>query len=187
MNEQAIDALVESLERMAVKMGANSYEAGLRQAISLGSWLMEFMDGIKTKEQLRSALRSIDMASEETQRIVQFAATRFPAMLKMSADHLAGQFISELPRVPTGRSYKASESKRQEILDNILKLYGKQRVPLLVAKRRTAQKFEISLRTVDRYWAKRGQQDQTVSLSEVRSWIDRQFSGSAPRASEDSE
>ena len=186
MDEQLIEQFAEALERLAVQFGAENYEAGLERAVRTVSRALELLESIRTKDELRKKLRTVDLESCETQKIVMYSAFQLPAMVKMSVETLAERFTSGLPRVPTGRNHKASRAERTAIIQYALKLYGQQKISLSTAKRRAAQKFGVSVRTVERYFAKREMEEPSIaSVSDVRDWISRQFLDSSPQRKED--
>lgn len=175
MDEKRLEEYVTAVEQTAMKCGARSYDEGLDQAIALLSRLQDFMESIRTKDALRSALASAEAPTKVEERMILFFIRHSPQFVRIVSGLAVSKFLAALPAFAPGRPEKIRAEDGEELLDLISALQRKS-VPLGAAKRRAAQRFGCSLRTVERLWkGRKDPREETATPEEIADWVSREM------------
>lgn len=83
------------------------------------------------------------------------------------------KLAEELPPLPTGRKRALTIGQRMKVCDHVAYLH-RAGTPLQISKSQTARKFSVSLRSVERAWAKRAQmcsERPEVAVENLIAWV----------------
>jgi hypothetical protein len=155
------EKMVVAFDKLVRVAGASSFEEGMRQAEALtgllSNWILfanGFIRKIQTIEELRQTLDSQMSLPERDQILLLAALQSLPQILRLGITAIAEKAVSTLPPPRGGRKRILTAPKAQEMLDFISKL-NRVGTQMKVAKKRAAERFGCSLRTVQRLWANR--------------------------------
>ena len=137
-------------------------EAGLSDPYKHGErvfqWLgrnREMIEAIRSREALTAFIKS---APEEVVQYLPIAAALIqmaPGIVTSEVIRMVHQSAKDNPvSVPSGRPVVLADSAKDEICDSVSGLHRKG-VPLTVAKARSAERFGVSMRSVERVWRQR--------------------------------
>jgi len=142
-------------DQVAVKLGGESFEAGLQQVTPWVEKFYELLNKLRDHEQLISQLDQFEL-SPERMRLLFALVELGPEFLRYLASELEQIAAKTLPAPPERRPTVPAEIQ-YKMVKYVDWLYIGQGVPLGIAKMRTAEKFGWKLRTVNRYWKDRRQ------------------------------
>ncbi|MFZ1085718.1 MAG: hypothetical protein WAN35_12200 [Terracidiphilus sp.] len=153
--------MVEAFDQAVRVVGAPGFEMGMEQARFLcglathwAIFVNDFIQTIRTVEDLRVALDSRMSLSEKEQAYLLFALQNLPQMLRLGISAIAKKAASTLPPPTGGRKPALTAAQAQDALDYVSQL-NRKGTPMAAAKQRASQKFGCSLRTIARLWANR--------------------------------
>ena len=154
MNEKLREELVSGIEKAFLKVGAQSYESGTLQAKKLLALALDGIQNIQSKDGLRTILDSFPPMTRRNELMLRIIVNRMPHLLRFGLTTLSKIAKSNLPSFPAGRPSLYTGAKAQEVIDCVKELYGKG-ISFSAAKERASWKFQLSVRTVERLWARR--------------------------------
>jgi hypothetical protein len=154
MDEKIREKMVLALENAVRVAGAKDYEDGMRQATNLIEFARNGAQSIQTIEGLRTVLDSCPPMSRREEKIVLVLMNQLPQVLRIGFMVAAAKAKATLPPPTGGRPRATTASKTQEVLDFVSELFRKGS-RLRVAQTRAANKYGLSLRTIERLWSNR--------------------------------
>jgi hypothetical protein len=167
LDEKTREKIVASFEEALRKVGAQSYEEGIETTEKLLRFVSGGLDAIRTPDTLRETLDSLPPLSRRDRIILLFLMAHLPHLLRWGFKKMAEDAVRTLPAMNGGRPSAMTADQVQEALDYVSKLV-RQGVSLEIAKKRAGQKFACSLRTIERYWATRGEPtEDTPTIDEA--------------------
>ena len=156
VKKEVCERLVSEVEQSFEKMGLNFYEVMKRAPEVVERWkkyyalAQELWKNATNREQLTSALLcGPDPDPREFETWLAFLRA-FPHFLRGSLQGIA----KTLPPPPGGRPRGLTPQECADICEQIGQLFGKG-VELTDAKKRMAQRYGVSLRTIQRAWQHR--------------------------------
>ena len=156
MKEQTCDELITETERSFQKMGLDFYETMKRAPAVVEKWrryygqFQQVWNHAGSREELHAfLLKGPDPSPEEMETVLTLIRT-VPYLLRTSLQDAR----KSLPPSPGGRPRGLRPGQRKEICLQIGQLYG-QGVELRDAQKRVAQRYNVSLRTIQRGWQER--------------------------------
>jgi hypothetical protein len=160
VNEKLRDKIVDAVEKSFRIAGAKDYESGIEQARKLIAFAYEGIDSMKTQDDLRAGLDSCSPLSRREELIGLLIAQNLPGILRLGLKLAAKKAATDLPILNSGRPQALSSQEARDALDYVSRL-NRQGCPFEAAKSRTAQKFNCSIRTIERLW-----KDRSILLSD---------------------
>jgi len=161
VDEQMREVMIVAFDNAVRMVGAQSFEEGMRQAKTVlenvSSWALfanNFIQPIETVQDLRETLDSRMSIPEREQALLLFALENLPEILREGVTTLKKKVVSSLGPRPGGRKRAFTAQESQEVLDYVSKV-NREGASMPAAKRRAAQKYHCSPRTVDRLWKNR--------------------------------
>ena len=156
MKKELCDRLISETEESFYKMGMDFYETMKRAPAVLEKWkryapLYEqlWKNASSRKELTAFLLTGPDPKPEEIETVL---------ILIRSVPYLLRSYLQatakSLPPSPGGRPQELTPEKRKEVCLRIGQLYG-MGVELRDAQKRMAQRYVVSLRTIQRAWQER--------------------------------
>src|SRR6266480_2815368 len=171
VQKQICDQLISETEQSLQRMGLDLYEIMQRALAAVEKWkgyygpFQEVWNHASNREELTAfLLTGPDPSPQEMETVLTLIRT-VPYLLRSSLQDAA----KSLPPSPGGRPRELSPEQRKEICLQIGQLYG-QGVELRDAQKRLAQRYHVSLRTIQRAWQGRSvefQFRQRKNLSSV--------------------
>jgi hypothetical protein len=153
MRPEVRDEFLRLGDEVARTLGGSSFDEGLTLANALVSKLSEIISGVKTRELL---IRELDAAelTPQAEQLLLCALTVAPELLRFGLSELSKRAAETLPASKQRRP-SVPAGTQTEMIRYMEYLYIEKKIPLAVAKQRTASKFMWKLRTVERYWKQR--------------------------------
>ena len=156
VKKEGCDQLISACEQSCQKMGADFYEVMKRAPQVAEKWkryaalFQEVWNNAKNREELTAfLLTGPDPNPEELEAVLTLIRT-VPFVLR---NHLQ-RAAKSLPPSPGGRPRELSPEQSKEVCLQIGQLYGLG-VELPKAQKRMAQRYGVSLRTIQRAWQER--------------------------------
>jgi len=153
VRKQLCDQLISETEQSFQKMGLDLYEIMQRASAVVEKWkryyglFQQVWNHASSREELTAFLvTGPDPSPEEMETVLTLIKT-VPYLLRSSLQDAA----KSLPPSPGGRPRELRPEQRKEICLQIGQLYG-QGVELRDAQKRLAQRYHVSLRTIQRAW-----------------------------------
>ncbi len=163
MKKQLCDQLITETEQSFQKMGLDLYEIMQRAPAVVEKWkryyghFQQVWNHAGSREELTAFLLSgPDPSPEEMETVLTLIRT-VPYLLRRSLQAAT----QSLPPSPGGRPQELRPEQRKEICLQIGQLYG-QGTELRDAQKRMAQRYGVSLRTIQRAWQERGKWNSTA-------------------------
>jgi hypothetical protein len=157
VKKETCDQLVSECEQSFQKMGLDFYEVMKKAPEVVQRWkkyyplAQEVWHNARSRERLTAALiTGPDANPDELERWLAFIRA-LPYFLRSALQGIG----KTLPPPPGGRPRELSAQERMEVCLQIGNLYG-QGVELPDAQKRMAQRYDVSLRTIQRVWHQRG-------------------------------
>ena len=153
MQKQICDQLISETEQSLQRMGLDLYEIMQRAPEVVEKWkrfyglFQQVWNHATSREELTAFLLTGPDPSPEEMGTVLTLIRTVPYLLRSSLQDAA----KSLPPPPGGRPRGLSPEQRKEICLQIGQLYG-QGVELRDAQKRLAQRYHVSLRTIQRAW-----------------------------------
>lgn len=154
VDERLREKLVDALEKSFRAVGAADYGSGIEQARKLIAFASDGIESIKTADDLRTALDSCSPLKKREELMCLLLAQSLPGLLRLGLKLAAKKAASDLPPLNNGRPPALSRMQAKEAIDYVSKLH-RSGCQFEAAKFRTAQKFQCSLRTIERLWKER--------------------------------
>lgn len=157
VRKEVCDRLISECEQTCLKLGGNLYEVMKRAPQVVEKWkryaplFQRVWDKARNREELTAFLLTAgpDPRPEELETVLTLIRT-VPYLLR---NHLQAAAKS-LPPSPGGRPRGLSAEQSKEVCLRIGQLYGLG-VELPRAQKRMAQRYDVSLRTIQRTWQQR--------------------------------
>jgi len=153
VKKQLCDQLITETEQSFQKMGLDLYEIMQRAPAVVEKWkryyghFQQVWNHAGSREELTAFLLSgPDPSPEEMETVLTLIRT-VPYLLRRSLQAAT----QSLPPSPGGRPQELRPEQRKEICLQIGQLYG-QGIELRDAQKRMAQRYGVSLRTIQRAW-----------------------------------
>ncbi len=157
VRKEVCDQLISECEQTCQKLGGDLYEVMKKAPQVVEKWkryaplFQQVWNNAKNREELAAFLLTAgpDRRPEELETVLTLIRT-VPYLLR---NHLQGA-AKNLPPSPGGRPRELSPQQSREICMQIGQLYGLG-VELPHAQKRMAQRYDVSLRTIQRAWQER--------------------------------
>lgn len=154
MDEELREKLIAGIEKSMLAVGGGKYSDGMQTARRMLGWMYENVLRLQTTDDLRKFLDECEPVSKREAILVAFVINHIPHIIRLGLKFAAQKAISALPAPPGGRPQAIAKGKIGEVLDCVAQLH-RRGCTFDVAIKRTAQKFAVSTRTVQRLWARR--------------------------------
>ena len=156
VKKEICEQFVTECEQAMQKMGFDLYEV-MKQAPRIAERYKPYYlaaekiwENARNREDaVRLLLDSPDLAPEKVGKVFNVIRT-LPYLLRGAFQNI----VRALPPSPGGRPHELTPGQRREVCSQIGFLYG-QGVELADAKKRMAQRYDVSLRTIQRAWKER--------------------------------
>ena len=152
MKPETVQKLLEACDEMSQQVGLKAYDDVQQFMQKQGPFIrfvVEFFDNLKTRPELISWLSKIEEPEPAFVDYMVRMFREFPMILGIAIRKAATS--DKTPPGPKGPP-RIDDKKRYEICQFVLDLHGKKRVKEPAAKKRAAQHFDVSIRSVDRIW-----------------------------------
>lgn len=157
MRKEVCDQLISECEQTCQKLGGDLYEVMKKAPLVVEKWqryaplFQQVWNNARNREELTAFLLTTgpDPNPEELETVLTLIRT-VPYLLRGSLQDAA----KSLPPSPGGRPRELNLKQRKEVCLQIGQLYGLG-VGLPDAQRRMAQRYNVSLRTIQRAWQER--------------------------------
>jgi hypothetical protein len=156
VKKEICEQFITECEQAMQKMGFDLYEV-MKQAPRIAERYRpyyfvaeKFWASTRNREDaVRLLLDSPDLPPEKVEKVFSVIRT-LPYLLRGAFQNI----VKALPPSPGGRPHELTPEQRREVCNQIGFLYG-QGVELADAKKRMAQRYDVSLSTIQRAWKKR--------------------------------
>jgi hypothetical protein len=152
MNDQTIEALIGSLERILKQTGIETLEdagAAVQRLADILNQVPQYCD----RERLAEVLKPIEVTAED-EMLIRGMTENFPAVAVALLEEALPVMRKEFPVINAGRPKSLTTEQQKGVCEYIGRLYG-DGVSIKTAKQRAAQRFGVSRSTVERTWAER--------------------------------
>lgn len=154
MNDQTIEALIDALERFLKHAGVQTLEdAGA--AVQRLADILNQIPPYCNRKRLAEVLRQLEVTTED-EILIRGMSENFPAVMVALLEEALPIMRKEFPVINAGRPRSLTTEQQKAVCEYIGKLHV-DGLDLKTAKKRTAQKFAVSMSTVERTWADRKQ------------------------------
>jgi hypothetical protein len=153
MDEEPRRRIIDAVEQALKLAGAKGFEDAEATMQQIADFFAHRVKPIMNRERLEALLQQAELPPEDEQMFIAMAES-FPSLIGVALNMLSSEAAKTFPVSNTGRPKSLTSTKRRAVCEHIARLYG-QGTNLKVAKKRTAQKFNVSLSTVERSWAER--------------------------------
>jgi hypothetical protein len=153
VDEEPRRRVIDAVEQALKLAGAKGFEDAEATMQQIADFFAHRVKPVFNRERLETLLQQAEMPPEEEQMLIAIAES-LPSLIGVALNMLSLEAAKSFPVLNTGRPKSLTSTKRTAVCEHIAKLYG-QGTNLKVAKNRTAQKFNVSLSTVERSWAER--------------------------------
>lgn len=153
MDDEPRRRIIDAIEQALKLAGAKGFEDAEETMQQIADLLTQRVKPLMNRERLEALLEQVELPPKDEQMFMAMAES-FPSLIVVALNMLSSEAAKTFPVANAGRPQSLTSTKRIEVCEHILKLYG-QGTKLMVAKQRTAQKFGVSLSTVERTWAER--------------------------------
>ena len=164
MEVQLREKLIAGIEKSILAIGEGSYSEGMDKARKFFGRMHEYVCRVQTLEDLRRVLDDCPAPSKIEAMTAVFVANHLPHLIRIGMRSAAQNAASTLPAPSGGRPPALSPNKTREVLDYVSLLHRKG-CTLEASVQRTSLRFRVSVRTVERLWAKRELLSDEDSLS----------------------
>jgi hypothetical protein len=147
------EQIIAAIEHTFKSIGAESLDDAGATIQKLSDFLSLKVKPLMSREHLDALLTQADIKAEDEEMLVALFEN-LPSVIGMLLNMISSEAAKTFPLANIGRPKSLSSEKRRSVCANIAQLHG-QGTNLKVAKTRTAQKFGISMSTVERIWAER--------------------------------
>lgn len=171
-------AVVQAVESALAEAGlSDPYRHGER----VFQWLernRKMIEAIRSREALTALIRNVPEEAEQYLPLVVALIQMAPSILTGEVMRMVHQSAKDNPvSVSPGRPVVLADSAKDEICDSVSDLYRKG-VALTLAKERSAERFGVGMRSVERVWRQRNKlaerKPQTIAdLFEAFQWLGR--------------
>lgn len=152
MNDQTIEALIDCLERVLKHAGIQTLEdAGA--AVQRLADILNQVPPYCNRRRLAEVLRPIEVTAED-ETLVRGMTENFPAVTVALLEETLPVIRKEFPIINAGRPKSLTSDQQRAACEYVGTLYA-QGVNIKTAKRRAAQKFDVSVSTIERTWTQR--------------------------------
>ncbi len=164
MDEAPRRKIIDAIERALKLTGAEGFEDAEATMQQIAEFFAHRVKPIMNRERLEALLQQAELPPEDEQMFIAMAES-LPSLIGVALNMLSSEAAKSFPISNTGRRKSLTSTERRAACEHIATLYG-QGTNLMVAKKRAAQKFGVSLSTVERTWAER-KNGHKPSLNEV--------------------
>lgn len=151
-------------------VGENSFDEGFAKARKVFVAIAAHLEALGDRKAFDTMLSKLEISAEEEQQFLA-VAENLTALLGLGVQIFAQRFSKEFPVKLSGRPKSLPQAQERKLCEFIggLFLQGTQ---LKVCKKRAAQKFGVSLRTVERVWADRKMKKRKPSVGEMLEFLE---------------
>ena len=164
VDDQARRKVIDALEQAFKLAGAESLEDAAAIMQQIADFFAHRVKPLLNREQLDALLQQSELSSENEQMLITMVEN-LPSLVVVGLNMLSSEAAKSFPVANTGSPKSLTSENRRAVCEYIGKLHS-QGTDLKVAKERTAQKFSVSLSTVERTWAER-KKGHKPSLNEM--------------------
>lgn len=170
MRPELRDKILQIADTKVERFGMTGLEDAVDKACNGFEKLALAMSPIRTRQGLVEMLDKVELTPEQEAYAVPMAE-HFPHVLREIIAHLFESALKDLPPQPSGRKRSLNFEESAEVCQYVAELYAKG-LDLKICKQRAAQRFGVSLSTVQRAWRQRGQNSaEVIQASEVVDFI----------------
>lgn len=153
MRPEARERFLLAADSSARALGGSSFQDGIAIVRRTLAKLTELFDGVRTPELVVQSLDSLELTPELEEVLIQIVENG-PLLVRWIVMNLHRSAEDNLPNLPT-RAPAVTGRDQVEVIKHVNKLNFEYDVPMEAAKKRAAQRFGCSVRTVERYWQKK--------------------------------
>jgi len=156
MRQESIDKVLQAADEGMTLLGFNTFDAGVRFACETFEALLAKLRQIQTRDALAQMLADLpEPDPQELDNGVSICKDFIFQLRRGIPDFIKAQ----IPHAPGGRpAVLTTPEDRRRVCQEIAGLFA-QRVRLTDAQKRIAQKHGVSLRTIQRIWKRRGEEE----------------------------
>lgn len=169
VNDQTKQRFIAGLDALMKTAGANSFQEALAIVKGMLLSLASKMDSLGDEKAFEDKLSEIELSAED-ERMVLAVAENLPGVVNFISAVFYQDISKEFPSQNSGRPKSLPLGQEPEVREFIGRLFL-QGTPLSLSKKRAAQKFGISLRTVERVWADRKKKERQPSVAEMVAFL----------------
>ena len=154
MTDETVQAVIDCLERLLKQ------HAGIERLEDASQLIQRFADVLLhqvmpfcNRERLVETLRQQDITAEQ-EMLIRGVIENFPAIVIGFFENALPMVRKEFPAVNSGRPKSLTSGEERAACEYIGKLHV-EGVEMKIAKQRAAQKFNVSVPTINRTWAER--------------------------------
>jgi hypothetical protein len=178
MEDMARQKVIDAIEQALISVGAKGFEDAEATMQQIADFFSYRVKPLMNRERLNELLEKAEISSTDEQMLMAISES-LPSLIAVGLTMLSSHATKSFPLPNTGRPKSLTSQKRRAVCENIAKLHA-EGTNLITAKQRTAQKFNVSLSTVERIWAER-KKGHKPSVNEVIDFFKSKNSNTAPK------
>jgi hypothetical protein len=152
MNEQTVQMVIGCLERLLQHVGIQTLEEAGAALQRIADILMQAKP-FCNRERLSEWLRKNELGAED-EMLIRGISEGFPAVAVALLEEVLPVMRKEFPVSNAGRPKSLTSEQARGVCAYVGKLYT-EGLDIKTAKKRAAQKFDVSVSTIERAWAER--------------------------------
>lgn len=153
MRPELRDEFLRAADEAVQQVGCGSFENAIDFVCRFAEGLLNLAQPMRTREGLEKAFDGMADLDADMEQVAIALTRRLPQFLAVVVTEHGAKAVQEfLPERKRGRRAAIAEQDQAALCDYIGELHVRKGVSEAVAKRRAAQKFGVSLRTVHRIW-----------------------------------
>jgi hypothetical protein len=163
MKDETIQAVIQCLERVLPQIGIPTLEDAVIAVQRLADVLTRIAP-LCNRERLQEELAKIDVSTADDM-LIRSATENLPALAVALFEEALPLMRKEFTVINAGRPKSLTSEQQRAVCEYVGQLYG-DGLEIKVAKQRAAQKFDVSVSTINRTWAER-KKGHKPSIKEV--------------------
>ena len=164
MEEEPRRRIIDAIEQALKLAGAKGFEDAEETMQQIADFFAHRVKPIMNRQRLDALLQQAE-PSPESEQMLMTMVENLPSLAVVFLSMVSSEASKSFPIANSGRPKSLTSDNRRAVCEYIGKLHS-QGTKLKIAKERTAQKFSVSLSTVERTWAER-KKGHKPSLSEL--------------------
>jgi hypothetical protein len=164
VDDKARQKIIDAIEQALKLAGAQGFDDAEQTIQQIADFFSDRVKPLMNRERLDALLQQVEVPAEKEQMLIAVAES-LPSLIGVAINVLSSEAAKSFPISNTGRPKLLTSDERKAVCEHVAKLHG-QGTNLKIAKERTAQKFDVSISTVERAWAER-KKGHKPSLNEV--------------------
>lgn len=163
MKNETVQTVIECIERILPQVGIPTLEdAGV--AIQRVAEVLNRIPPFCNRERLKEELAKIEVSVADDM-LIRAATENFPGLAVALFEEALPLMRKEFPVINAGRPKSLTSEQQRAVCEYVGKLYS-EGLEIKIAKQRAAQKFDVSVSTINRAWAGR-KKGHKPSIKEV--------------------